>query len=154
MLARSDEDALALRRALDARELLEPSRAVRRARSRTTGVRSRFDARASSSAAIAIGSSRRSATSSTTRSGTAAGRPARGRARRRLVELHVLDEGPGFPPEFLPHAFERFSRADAGADEGGAGLGLAIVDAIARAHGGRASAAGATVTLVLPLRSA
>ena len=34
------------------------------------------------------------------------------RARDDGVELHVSDAGPGFPPEFLPHAFERFRRAD------------------------------------------
>ena len=44
---------------------------------------------------------------------------------------------PGFPADFLPHAFERFSRADVARAEGGAGLGLAIVDAVARAHGGK-----------------
>jgi len=66
------------------------------------------------------------------------------------VALRVADEGEGFPSDFLPHAFERFSRADAARTTGGAGLGLAIVDAVARAHGGRVSAAGATVTLVLP----
>lgn len=71
------------------------------------------------------------------------------------VELHVSDEGAGFPPEFLEHAFERFSRADASRGRGGAGLGLAIVDAVARAHGGSAHArnvecGGADVWLVLP----
>jgi signal transduction histidine kinase len=66
------------------------------------------------------------------------------------VELRVSDEGPGFPPGFLPHAFERFTRADEARERGGAGLGLAIVDAIARAHGGRAHAAGASVTIELP----
>jgi len=66
------------------------------------------------------------------------------------VELSVADEGEGFPPDFVQHAFERFSRADAARTSGGAGLGLAIVDAVARAHGGRVSANGATVTLVLP----
>ena len=66
------------------------------------------------------------------------------------VALRVSDEGQGFPPDFLPSVFERFSRADPARTTGGAGLGLAIVDAVARAHGGRASAAGATVTLVLP----
>ena len=53
------------------------------------------------------------------------------------VELHVVDHGPGFPASFLPHAFERFSRADpAHPSSGGTGLGLAIVRAIAEAHGG------------------
>lgn len=74
------------------------------------------------------------------------------------VEVHVSDEGPGFPPEFLAVAFERFSRADRARGRGGAGLGLAIVDGIARAHGGDAHAAnladgGADVWLVLPAAS-
>ena len=59
------------------------------------------------------------------------------------VELHVSDAGPGFPPDFLPHAFERFRRVDTVRAEGGSGLGLAIVDAIAQAHGGRAVARNA-----------
>ena len=75
--------------------------------------------------------------------------------RTAVVVLKVSDEGAGFPPDFVPHAFERFSRADAARSGGGAGLGLAIVDAIARAHGGTAHAAnaadgGADVWLVLP----
>ena len=35
-------------------------------------------------------------------------------------DLHVTDDGPGFPPEFIAHAFERFSRADAARGRGGA----------------------------------
>ena len=66
------------------------------------------------------------------------------------VVFRVRDEGPGFPPEFAPRAFERFSRADAARSGGGAGLGLAIVAAVARAHGGRVSADGAEVTLAIP----
>jgi signal transduction histidine kinase len=62
------------------------------------------------------------------------------RAMESGVELHVSDAGPGFPPQFLPHAFERFRRADAARSESGAGLGLAIVDAIAQAHSGKAAA--------------
>jgi two-component system OmpR family sensor kinase len=60
------------------------------------------------------------------------------------VELHVTDEGPGVPPEFLPRAFDRFSRADEARGRGGTGLGLAIVDLIARAHGGEARIANRT----------
>jgi signal transduction histidine kinase len=72
------------------------------------------------------------------------------------VELHVLDEGTGFPDEFLEHAFERFSRGDPTSPDG-SGLGLAIVETIARAHGGEAHAGnrpggGADVWLALPLR--
>ena len=73
-----------------------------------------------------------------------------------MVELHVLDRGPGFDDEFLAHAFERFSRgARAGDGVHGAGLGLAIVEAIARAHGGSVAArnrpgGGADVWLTLP----
>jgi two-component system OmpR family sensor kinase len=66
------------------------------------------------------------------------------RAEQRLVELHVSDDGPGFPPEFLPRAWERFARADAARTGDGVGLGLAIVRAIAAAHGGRADAANRT----------
>jgi signal transduction histidine kinase len=60
-----------------------------------------------------------------------------------VTELHVSDAGPGFPADFLPHAFERFRRADPTRGEGGAGLGLAIVDAVAHAHDGRAGARNA-----------
>jgi signal transduction histidine kinase len=54
------------------------------------------------------------------------------------VELHVTDEGSGVPVGFLPHAFDRFARADEARGGGGSGLGLSIVDVIARAHGGSA----------------
>jgi signal transduction histidine kinase len=54
------------------------------------------------------------------------------------VELHVTDEGGGVPPDFLPRAFDRFSRGDEGRAGAGTGLGLAIVDLVARAHGGEA----------------
>jgi two-component system OmpR family sensor kinase len=72
-----------------------------------------------------------------------------------MTELHVRDEGPGFPPEFLDEAFERFARADLARAGRGAGLGLSIVRMIARAHGGEAYAAnrdggGADVWLVIP----
>jgi heavy metal sensor kinase len=73
------------------------------------------------------------------------------------VELHVTDEGSGFDPSFLSVAFERFARADDARERGGAGLGLAIVDAIAHAHDGSAHAAnlaggGADVWIALPTR--
>jgi signal transduction histidine kinase len=71
------------------------------------------------------------------------------------IELHVTDDGPGFPQAFISSAFERFARADAGRGRGGTGLGLAIVAAIADAHGGSVGArnqeaGGADVWLGLP----
>ncbi len=53
--------------------------------------------------------------------------------------VRVLDDGPGFPPEFSDHAFGRFTRADASRNRstGGAGLGLAIARGLVEAHGGR-----------------
>ena len=73
------------------------------------------------------------------------------------AELHVVDEGPGFGPEFLPLAFERFTRGDEGREGDGSGLGLAIVATIAHAHHGSARAAnapggGADVWISLPLQ--
>ena len=71
------------------------------------------------------------------------------------VELHVRDEGAGFPPAFLPRAFDRFTRADDARSGDGTGLGLTIAEAIAEAHGGSAHArnlerGGADVWLSLP----
>ncbi len=71
------------------------------------------------------------------------------------TQLHVRDNGPGFPDRFLDRAFERFSRSDSARGRGGAGLGLAIVRTIAEAHGGSAGAAsttpaGADVWISLP----
>ena len=73
----------------------------------------------------------------------------------RRLELHVSDDGAGFPPGFREVAFERFTRADRPRTEPGAGLGLAIVRSIARAHGGEAyisgeEAGGAHVWLSIP----
>ena len=72
-----------------------------------------------------------------------------------VVELHVTDEGEGFPPEFLERAFERFSRSDQARTRGGTGLGLSIVRTIAESHGGTAHAAnresgGADVWVEVP----
>jgi two-component system, OmpR family, sensor kinase len=70
------------------------------------------------------------------------------------VELEVSDEGPGFEPGIADRAFERFARGDQARQRVGTGLGMAIVRAVAEAHGGRAEivprAAGATVRIWLP----
>ncbi len=71
------------------------------------------------------------------------------------LELHVLDAGLGVPSDFRPRAFDRFSRADPARTSSGAGLGLAIVELIARRHGGHAElrdrpGGGTDAVLVLP----
>ena len=73
------------------------------------------------------------------------------------VTIEVSDDGPGVPPDKLPHIFERFYRAGAAPTRPGSGLGLAIVAEVATAHGGAAAAAtaaphGLSVTLTLPVR--
>lgn len=59
------------------------------------------------------------------------------------IELHVLDDGPGFHDGFLSRAFDRFSRAHDARTSSGSGLGLSIVALIGAAHGGSASVANA-----------
>jgi signal transduction histidine kinase len=74
---------------------------------------------------------------------------------RELV-IEVADEGCGIPADALERIFDRFARADPARSRahGGVGLGLAIVDAIAKAHGGRctvrSSSRGSTFALHLP----
>ena len=74
------------------------------------------------------------------------------------IRLNVKDTGIGIPPEDLPHLFERFHRGRNVSEYPGNGLGLAIVRAIANAHGGSVavhseSRQGTLVTLSLPIYS-
>ncbi|WP_184591212.1 sensor histidine kinase [Streptomyces violarus] len=72
-----------------------------------------------------------------------------------LVRLSVADEGPGLCQEDAARIFDRFFRAGGGA---GSGLGMAIVQGVVQAHGGRvavrtAPGEGLTVTVILPART-
>nr|WP_231104929.1 sensor histidine kinase [Haloechinothrix halophila] len=71
------------------------------------------------------------------------------------VEVHVLDHGPGLPNDFLPYAFDRFSRPDTARTRPGSGLGLAITAALINANGGHTqltnhSDTGADASITLP----
>lgn len=71
------------------------------------------------------------------------------------VRLWVRDEGVGIPASAQERIFDRFGRAETGRSQTGSGLGLSIVQSIARGHGGRVelesiAGAGATFTIVLP----
>ncbi|HEV7922904.1 MAG TPA: ATP-binding protein [Thermoanaerobaculia bacterium] len=76
------------------------------------------------------------------------------------VRIRVQDRGAGIPAEELPRIFERFYHVDPSRsrDTGGAGLGLAIVQQLVAAHGGRVWAEseagkGSTFTFTLPASS-
>ncbi|HEY3376698.1 MAG TPA: PAS domain S-box protein [Armatimonadota bacterium] len=72
------------------------------------------------------------------------------------VEIAVSDQGPGIPPEDLPHIFERFYRAKWARKTEGIGLGLYITRMLVEAHGGRirvesAVGKGSTFFVSLPM---
>jgi signal transduction histidine kinase/CheY-like chemotaxis protein len=77
------------------------------------------------------------------------------------VEVTVEDTGPGIPPAFLPHVFERFRQAGGGATrgKGGLGLGMAITRHLVELHEGtitvanRDSPTGAIFTVRLPIKT-
>ena len=69
------------------------------------------------------------------------------------VRLVIEDDGPGFPPDIVNHACERFVK---GKESPGHGLGLAFVDAVAQAHGGAVklsdrTGGGALITVLFPV---
>jgi len=77
------------------------------------------------------------------------------------VEVTVEDSGPGIPPDFLPHVFERFRQAggETTRGKGGLGLGLAIARKVVELHEGTIVAAnrdpgpGAVFTVRLPIKA-
>ena len=80
------------------------------------------------------------------------------RTKAGLVEIAVVDQGIGIPPEAQPRLFERFYRVDPARsrDTGGTGLGLSIVKHVASDHGGEVTVwsepgRGSTFTIRLPL---
>lgn len=69
--------------------------------------------------------------------------------------IDVIDDGPGIPADELPHVFDRFWRGSTATGTSGTGIGLAVVAAIADAHGGRAEAGrepgrGSRFTVAVP----
>ncbi|MCX6005174.1 MAG: HAMP domain-containing sensor histidine kinase [Chloroflexi bacterium] len=78
---------------------------------------------------------------------------------KELIEISVIDTGPGISREQMSHLFERFYRAEGAAERTGTGLGLTIARQIILAHGGdiRVSSQtgkGAEFTVKLPVMKA
>jgi heavy metal sensor kinase len=166
-LARMAEDLLVLSRAnagnlplhrehVSLRELVTTASRLFRARADAAGVR--IDADAPEATAFIDGTRARQAIDNLldnalrySQRGTTV--RLRGAVANGLIRIVVEDEGPGFPIGFEENAFEPFQRALGGSQDG-AGLGLAIVRAIAESHDGSAAAenlpaGGARVVVVL-----
>ena len=145
LLASSDEDRLTLRREqVNLRTLLARAAELAAARAQTAGVSCRVDTPPDTEALVDPGRVRQAVDNLIDNALRFAPRGTEIVISARIagpdLMIEVRDAGPGFPDDFLPHAFERFRRPDSGRarSDGGAGLGLAIVHAIALAHGGRA----------------
>lgn len=161
-LARADQGPLPLRAApLDVQDILEQA-AGRHAAAARHGERTIVVGNEIDGGAVVLGDADRVAQAldnlmvNALRYGAGAIELRAGVSGASAVALSVRDHGAGYPVAFLPRAFERFSQADGSHGGVGSGLGLAIVDAIARAHGGTATAAnhplgGAVTTITLPL---
>jgi two-component system OmpR family sensor kinase len=159
VLARADQGQLPVRsEPLDVRELLEA--AASRARAAAAAAGRTVGAELEEGDAVALADPDRTGQAL---DNLIANALAHGRGAIRLVgrhvdgrvELHVIDEGEGFPQDLLARAFERFSQSDHARAGEGTGLGLAIVAAIARANGGEAGArnlpgGGADVWISVP----
>lgn len=166
LLAKGDEDKLSLQvERTDVTSLLAASAERARARAGRAGVTCRVDAAPGLTALVDAGRIRQAVDNLVDNALRFAPRGTQVVISAEIagpsLVIEVCDSGTGFPPEFLPHAFERFRRPDQGRarSAGGAGLGLAIVQAIAIAHGGRAVASnrsegGAAVRLDIPRATA
>jgi two-component system, OmpR family, sensor kinase len=163
LLASSDEDRLTLRREqVNIGALLARAAELAAVRAGTVGVSCRVDAPSDIEALVDPGRLRQAVDNLIDNALRFAPRDTEIVISSRItgpdLVIQVRDAGPGFPDDFLPYAFERFRRPDTGRarSDGGAGLGLAIVHAIAVAHGGRATVrnepkGGAAAGLELPL---
>ncbi len=76
------------------------------------------------------------------------------------LAIHIEDSAPGVPAELIPHIFDRLFRVNRSRsrEHGGSGLGLSIVQSIAKAHGGKLTAepsvlGGLKISLQLPIKS-
>lgn len=162
VLARSDEERMEIRpETTDVRQLLQRSADLAAGRASQSGVTCVVEAPCALSANVDADKIRQAVdnlVSNALRFAPAGSEVnITGRASGGALVIEVADSGPGFPPNFLPDAFERFRRPDhvRASSEGGSGLGLAIVQAIALAHGGVAVArnrpvGGAAVSIELP----
>lgn len=162
LLAKGDEDKLSLQlERADIAALLAASAERAGARAQAADVTCRVDAAAGLTAVVDAGRIRQAVDNLIDNAlqfappGTAVELSAEIAGGSLVIE--VRDSGPGFPPGFLPQAFERFRRPDQdrARSAGGAGLGLAIVHAIVLAHAGTAVASnrpegGGQVRLELP----
>jgi signal transduction histidine kinase len=157
LLARADSDSLPLRRdAVSTEELL--ATVARRFAPRAQAVGARIDVDTEDFLLVADSERLEQALGNLVDNALACGAHSvvlNARRDGERLELHALDDGPGFPDVFLQRAFHRFSRADDARGRGGAGLGLSIVALVAQAHGGSAGAAnrlgrGADVWLTIP----
>jgi two-component system OmpR family sensor kinase len=157
VLARADQGQLPIRgEPLDAGQLLEA--AARRAAAAATAAGRQVEAHSDDLVVLADPDRAAQALDNLVANALAHGAgPVRLESREagERVELHVTDQGEGFPEGLVERAFDRFSRGDPARSGGGTGLGLAIVAAIADAHGGEVGArslpeGGADVWIALP----
>lgn len=155
VLARADADRMSGRRPIDLGELAQA--VVERFGTLATKKRIRLEARGS---AVVVGDGRGIERAiANLIDNSLRHTPEGGRVQMRIAprggggRIIVEDTGPGVPEAELQHLFERFARIDGSRHElGGAGLGLAIVAAVAAAHNGRTTASnGAKGGLVVTL---